>query len=68
MVRAELLDDAGHSQFVISQSDFREISGYSFPFRVEYQEGDGQVLATEFIDDIVVTVADDEIDVRSVTH
>lgn len=55
MVRIDLLDEAGQAQFVILQSDFREVSGFRFAHRIEYRAADGSPIATEIIDHIIVS-------------
>jgi len=54
IVRANLLDDNGEPMYAISQSDFRETSGFTFPHRIEYLDGAGRILAVEIIDEIDV--------------
>lgn len=53
-IRAELLDDSGTPALVIEQDDFRETRGFRIPHRIEYYRGDGEMLATESIDEVTV--------------
>ncbi len=62
LVKMELLDD-GDVQLAIRQSEFRDVSGFRFPHRIEYLGGDGVAIAREVIDAIVI-----ELDEETVTH
>jgi hypothetical protein len=68
MVRANLLDASDQPILIISQSDFRETSGFTFPHQIEYMDGSGRTLAIETIDELEVDVAPFEIDEETVTH
>jgi hypothetical protein len=54
LVQADLLDENGDPEYVIRQSDFRETSGFSLPYRVEYFDAAGQSIAVEVLDEINV--------------
>ena len=54
IIQAYLLDEAGKPAYIIQRSDFRETSGFTFPHRIEYMDGNGRSLAVETIDDIEV--------------
>jgi len=68
IVRANLLDENDEPMFVISQSDFKETSGFMFPHRIEYRDGAGKVLAVETIDEIDVEENPFELEKEVVTH
>ena len=68
IVRANLLDKNGEPIYVISQSDFRETSGFMFPHRIEYRDGAGEVLAVETIDEVDVEENLFELEKEVVTH
>ena len=54
IVRADLLDQDDQVEYAILQSDFREISGFKYPHRIEYVDSAGQSLAVEVIDEITI--------------
>jgi len=49
MVRATLLDASDQPMLLISQSEFRETAGFTFPHRIEYKDGSGRTMAIETI-------------------
>jgi len=54
LVMANMLDENGQREYSIIQSDFRETSGFKFPYRIEYLDRDGQSLGVEVFDDVLV--------------
>ncbi len=68
LVRADILDNAGDTLYVIHQDDFRETSGFMFPHRIEYLDSAGRTLAVEEIDEIEVDVEPFDLQQESVTH
>ena len=68
IVRANLLDAADKPAYIIQQSDFRETSGFTFPHRVEYMDGNGRTLAVETIDEIELTVTPFDLEQETVAH
>jgi hypothetical protein len=68
LVRATLLDEGGVATFMIDQSDFRETSGFRFPHRINYKSGNGDVLASETIDEIIVDMEPFELEQDAVSH
>jgi hypothetical protein len=68
LLRADLLDADGAAEYVIRRSNFRETSGFMFAHRIEYRDREGQILATEIIDEIEVDSAPFEIEQEAVTH
>lgn len=68
LVRAALLDADGNPMFIIDQGDFQETSGFRFPHRIAYKTGNGDVLATEMIDKIIVNVEPFELEQDAVSH
>ncbi len=67
LVKMELLDD-GDVRLAIRQSEFRDVSGFRFPHRIEYLGGDGVLIAREVFDSIVIELDDFELDEETVTH
>jgi hypothetical protein len=68
IVRASLLNDNDEPMYVIGQSDFRETSGFMFPYRIEYIDGAGRTLAFETIDEIDVDVIPFDLEQESIAH
>ncbi|MCH7829510.1 MAG: hypothetical protein IIB75_02980 [Proteobacteria bacterium] len=53
---------------VIRQSDFRETSGFTFPYNIQYLDDAGMRLAVETIEDIKLKVIPFELDQELVIH
>jgi hypothetical protein len=68
LVRATLLDGEGKATFIVDQDDFRETSGFRFPYRIDYKSGNGGDLATETIDEIIVDMNPFELEQDAVSH
>lgn len=68
LVRADILNNEGAAQFIIRQSDFREVSGFVFAHRIEYQDSNEQTLAIETINNIEVNVEEFDMDEEEVAH
>ncbi len=68
LIRADILDNEGVAEYIIRQDDFRDVSGFMFAHRIEYQDGNGQTLAIETITDIEVNVAEFDMDEEEVAH
>lgn len=68
IVQANLLDGAGKPEYIILQSDFREISGITFPHRIEYMDATGRSLAVETIDEIEIRTNTADIELEAVSH
>lgn len=47
IVRRTLLDETGEPELLIFPQDYRVVSGYRFPFRIDYRAPDGKPLAAE---------------------
>jgi hypothetical protein len=54
LVMANMLDENDQLEYSIIQSDFRETSGFKYPYRIEYLDRDGQSLGVEVLDDVLV--------------
>ena len=54
IVMASMLGENDKAEYSILQSDFREISGFKYPHRIEYIDSDGQSLGVELIDEIAI--------------
>ena len=67
LVNMELLANE-EVQLSIRQSDFRDVSGFRYPHRIEYMGSDNELIARETFDSIVVTQVDFVIDDEAVTH
>jgi hypothetical protein len=68
LIRADILDNEGVAQYIIRQDDFRDVSGFMFAHRIEYQDGNGQTLAIATINDIEVNAAEFDMDEEEVAH
>ena len=68
LIRADILDNEGVAEYIIRQDDFRDTSGFMFAHRIEYQDGNGQTLAIETINDVEVNVAEFDMDEEEVAH
>ena len=68
IVRADVLGDSDKVEYSILQSDVRDIDGFKYPHRIEYQSGNGDTLAVEMIDEIVIEQEEFDLSVDSVTH
>jgi hypothetical protein len=68
LVRANLLDASNQPILIISQSDFRETSGFTFPHRIDYLDGAGHIIATETIDEIDIKTDPFELEQEIVGH
>jgi len=68
LVRKDMLDEDRNVEYSIRQSDFREVSGFMFPHRVEYLGREGHSLGVEIINEIIVETEEFALDDNSVTH
>lgn len=68
IVKASLLDENDQPRYTILQSDYRKTSGYSFAHRVEYQDAAGKLLATEYLETVVVTTDHFDISTEPINH
>ncbi len=68
IVEAALLNSAGAPQWLIVPGDYRDVSGFQFPHRVEYRTAAGDLVATERLDTISVTVEPFELAEQTVVH
>jgi len=68
IVRADLLDEDDQVKFAILQSDFKETSGFKYAHRIEYVNGDGQSLAVELIDEIIIEEQAFDLAGEKITH
>ena len=59
---------APYRPYSIDQRDFRETSGFRFPHHIAYWNGNGDSLAEETFDDIIVEVAPFELEQEPVTY
>jgi len=67
LISMELLDEED-VRLSIRQSDFRDVSGIRFPHQIEYRGHDGELIAREQIDSIIVEVDPFDIDQEMLTH
>lgn len=67
LVNMELLANE-EVQLSIRRSDFRDVSGFRYPHRIEYMGSDNELIARETFDSIVVTQENFVIDDEAVTH
>jgi len=68
IVKAHLLDENERVKYTILQSDYQQISGFTFPHRIEYLDTEGVVLAVEEFDEIVVVADNAEAAAEHVSH
>lgn len=68
IVMASMLDENDEVELSILQSDFRETSGFKYPYRIEYVGGDGQPLAVELIDEITIELRAFDLADETVSH
>ncbi len=68
IVRATWTDAGDEMALVVLPGDYREVSGFRLPFRVEYRDGDGNVLGVESYDEVTINTEPFEVDDKTVTH
>ena len=68
LIQKHLLDENGEPALIIRQSDFRDVDGFRFPFRIEYADGDGKSIATEVIGTIALEVETFNVDDEVISH
>jgi hypothetical protein len=68
IVRANLLNEENEPMYIIAPSDYRETSGIMFPYRIEYMDSEGRILAIETIDEIAVDIMPFELEQETVAH
>ena len=68
IVRADVLGENDKVEFSILQSDVRDVDGFNYPHRIEYRRGNGETLAVEVFDEIVIEQEAFDLSDDSVTH
>jgi hypothetical protein len=68
LVMANMLDENDQLEYSIIQSDFRETSGFKFPYRIEYVDRDGQSLGVEVLDDVLIVQQMFDLAAETVVH
>ncbi len=68
LIQKHMLDENGHPTLIIRQSDFRDVDGFRFPFRIEYMDGGGRSIAVEMIDTIILEVEPFEVEDEVISH
>ena len=68
LIEKWLLDESGEPTLIIQQSDFREVDGFRFPFRIEYADGNGKSIGVETFDAIAVDVEPFDVNDETVSH
>jgi hypothetical protein len=68
LIQKHILDENGQPTLIIRQSDFRDVDGFRFPFRIEYADGDGKSIAAEVIDSIAIVVRPFEVENEAISH
>jgi hypothetical protein len=68
LIQKHMLDENGEPFLIIRQSDFRDVDGFRFPFKIEYMNGDGNSIAIEVIDTIVLEVEPFEVEDETISH
>jgi len=68
LIQKYMLDENGEPILIIRQSDFRDVDGFRFPFRIEHMDGDGRSIAVEVIDSIVLEVEPFDVEGEVISH
>ncbi len=68
IIQATALGDSGEPQFVIHADDFRDVSGFLFPHRIEYRSAAGELIAAETYSTINVAVEKFDLEEAVVRH
>jgi len=68
LIQKHMLGENGQPTLIIRQSDFRDVDGFRFPFRVEYLDGDGYSIAVEVIDSIDIEVESFDVENEAISH
>lgn len=68
IIQADALTDDGELQFSIHRADFREVSGFLFPHRIEYRDSSDELLAVEHIKGVEVVTEPIDVTAEVVTH
>ena len=68
IVKANMLDQNDQLEYSLLQSDFRETSGFKYPHRIEYVDGNGKTLGVEVIDEIVIDQRAFDLSDETVAH
>ncbi len=68
IVKANMLDQNDQLEYSLLQSDFRETSGFKYPHRIEYVDGNGKTLGVEVIDEIVIDQQAFDLSDETVAH
>jgi len=68
LIQKEALDAVGEPALIIRQSDFREVDGFRFPFRIEYADGNRESIAVEVFDSITVEGEAFVVEDEAITH
>ena len=68
LIQKHLLDENGKPTLIIRQSDFRDVDGFRFPFRIEYRDGDGNSIAVEVIETITIEVEPFKVEDEAISH
>jgi hypothetical protein len=68
LIQKHMLDENGEPTLIIRQSDFRDVDGFRFPFRIEYMDGNSNSIAVEVIDSIAIEVDPFEVENEAISH
>jgi len=68
LIQKHMLDESGEPTLIIRQSDFRDVDGFRFPFRIEYMDGNSNSLAVEMIDSVAIEVDPFEVESEAISH
>lgn len=68
LIEKHMLDEDGEPALIIRQSDFREVDGFRFPFRIEYADGNGRSIGVETFDAIAFDVEPFDVADETISH
>ena len=68
LIQKHMLDENGEPTLIIRQSDFRDVDGFRFPFRIEYMDGNSSSIAVEMINSIAIEVEPFEVENEVISH
>lgn len=68
LIQKHMLDENGEPTLIIRQSDFRDVDGFRFPFRIEYMDGNSNSIAVEMINSIAIEIEPFEIENEAISH
>lgn len=68
LIQKHMLDENGEPILMVRQSDFRDVDGFRFPFRIEYMDRNSHTIAVEVIDSVAIEVERFELENEAISH